>query len=146
MVAMDFLLSPKERAQKYWDGFLYKTLIECERQFTWLAFTIKGKSLVGKGTLEREDRKYHFSLECSPFNPGRMERIWVETPHLIKSFDIHFNGDGSLCLYHPILDLKGRPYIDLVDVLPWISEWIDYYELYLKYKVWLGPEHPHYIK
>ncbi len=29
---MDFILNPKERAQKYWMGFLYKTMIECEKE------------------------------------------------------------------------------------------------------------------
>lgn len=143
MVAMDFLLSPRERAQKYWVGFLYKTKIECERAFDWLKFEVNGKFLLGYGSIERNGRKYHFKIECSPFFPGRFERVWVETKNLKKSFETHFNADGSLCLYHPILDLKGRPYIELVDVIPWISEWILCYDKYLEYKVWVGPEHPH---
>ncbi|MDQ6528932.1 hypothetical protein [Flavobacterium sp. LHD-85] len=140
---MDFMLSPKERAQKYWAGFLYKTQIECERAFDWLHFEVKGQILLATGSLERNGRTYHFKIEWSPFFPGRFDRVWVETKKLKKSFDTHFNGDGSLCLYHPIKDLKGRPYVELVDIIPWISEWMCYYDKYLDYKVWLGPEHPH---
>lgn len=140
---MDFMLNPKERAQKYWMGFLYKTMIECEKEFKWLSFEVKGKLLEGKGTLELNHRKYHLKLLCSPFFPNRFERVMVETKNLIKCADTHFNGDGSLCLYHPVFDLKGRPYLDLVEVIPWISEWIYYYDKYLEYKVWLGPEYPH---
>lgn len=140
---MDFMLNPKERAQKYWMGFLYKTMIECEKEFKWLSFQVRGKFLEGKGTLELNHRKYHFKLLCSPFFSNRFERVMVETKNLIKCADTHFNGDGSLCLYHPVFDLKGRPYLDLVEVIPWISEWIYYYDKYLEYKVWLGPEYPH---
>lgn len=140
---MDFMLNPKERAQKYWMGFLYKTMIECEKEFKWLSFEVKGKLLEGKGTLELNSRKYHLKLLCSPFFPNRFERVTVETKNLIKCADTHFNGDGSLCLYHPIFDLKGKPYLDLVEVIPWISEWVYYYDKYLEYRVWLGPEYPH---
>ena len=140
---MDFILNPKERAQKYWMGFLYKTMIECEKEFKWLSFEVKGKLLEGKGTLELNSRKYHLKLLCSPFFPNRFERVSVETKNLIKCADTHFNGDGSLCLYHPIFDLKGKPYLDLVEVIPWISEWVYYYDKYLEYRVWLGPEYPH---
>ena len=140
---MDFILNPKERAQKYWMGFLYKTMIECEKEFKWLSFEVKGKLLEGKGTLELNSRKYHLKLLCSPFFPNRFERVTVETKNLIKCADTHFNGDGSLCLYHPIFDLKGQPYLNLVEVIPWISEWVYYYDKYLEYRVWLGPEYPH---
>ena len=140
---MDLILNPKERAQKYWMGFLYKTMIECEKEFKWLSFEVKGKLLEGKGTLELNSRKYHLKLLCSPFFPNRFERVTVETKNLIKCADTHFNGDGSLCLYHPIFDLKGKPYLDLVEVIPWISEWVYYYDKYLEYRVWLGPEYPH---
>lgn len=143
MEVMDFILNPKERAQKYWMGFLYKTMIECEREFKWMTFEVKGKLLEGKGSLKSNGRKYHFKLLCSPFFPNRFERVMVETKNLIKCADTHFNGDGSLCLYHPIFDLKGKPYLDLVEVIPWISEWVYYYDKYLEYRVWLGPEYPH---
>lgn len=140
---MDFMLNTKERAQKYWIGFLYKTMIECENEFRWLSFQVKGKMLKGEGTLELNNRKYHLKLQFSPFFPNRFERVMVETKNLIKCADTHFNGDGSLCLYHPIFDLKGKPYLDLLEVIPWISEWVYYYDKYLEYKVWLGPEYPH---
>ena len=81
---MDFILNPKERAQKYWMGFLYKTMIECEKEFKWLSFEVKGKLLEGKGTLELNSRKYHLKLLCSPFLPNRFERVTVETKNLIK--------------------------------------------------------------
>lgn len=142
---MDFMLKTKENAQRYWIGFLYKTMIECEKEFKWLSFQVKGRSLKGKGTLELNGRKYQFKLLYSPFFSNRFDRVTVETKNLIKCADTHFNGDGSLCLYHPILDLKGKSYFELVEVIPWISEWVYYYDKFLEYKTWIGPEYPHNI-
>lgn len=140
---MDFLLNPKEKAQKYWLGFLAKTCIECEEQFSWLLFQFVDGKLVGTGSQLYKGRTYKITVEYSPFNWGRFDRVYIETKGLKKSFDTHFNGDGSLCLYHPIKDLNGRPYINLVEIIPWISEWIYCYDKYLEFNVWVGPEHPH---
>lgn len=142
---MDSLLSPKEKAQKYWMGFLAKTWIECENKFNWVTFRLIGKTLTGTGTKVYNGRTYEFTIEYSPFNLMRFDRIYVKTKGLIQTFDTHFNADGSLCLYHPIKDLHGRPYIELVDIIPWISEWLYCYDKYLEFKVWVLPEHPHKI-
>ena len=146
MIVTDFMLSPKQKAQKYWLGFLGKTMIECEKQFNWVKFNLEGNRLKGIGTLREEGKNFKFTILYSPFYEYRFDRIYVETKDLIKSLDTHMYDNDTLCLYHPINDLKGRQYIDLVDILPWISEWVYYYCQYLKYKVWLGPEHPHNFK
>lgn len=145
MGVMDFMLSDSEKARKYWVGFLFKTKLACEAAFDWLTFELKGRVLEGRGTLEENGKTYHFTILYSPFFHSRFERVMVETKKLRKCADTHFNGDGSLCLYHPIMDLKGRAYLDLVEVIPWISEWVYYYGKYVKYKTWLGPEYPHNI-
>lgn len=142
---MDFMLSPKDKAQKYWLGFLVKTMIECEQKFSWLKFTIAGKHLKGTGSLKNNEREYKFTILYSPFFKSRFDRITVETKGLKKSFATHFNGDGTLCLYHAIKDLQGRPFLELVDIIPWISEWVYGYEKFLEYNVWIMPEHSHNI-
>lgn len=140
------MLSPKQKAQKYWLGFLANTMVECEKQFEWVTFHIQGEVLKGTGHLIEDGLEFRFTIYYSPFYVLRFDRIIVERKGLIRSPETHFNGDGTLCLYHPVNDLKGQEYIDLVDILPWISEWVYYYCQYLKYKVWLGPEHPHNFK
>lgn len=98
---------------------------------------------MGTATQVYNGRTYKFTIEYSPFNRGRFDRVYVESKGLIKSFDTHFNGDGSLCLYHPTKDLYGRPFVELVDIIPWIAEWLYSYDKYLEFKVWVTPEHPH---
>jgi len=140
---MDFLLNPKEKAQKYWLGFLAKTWLECEQQFNWLTFKLVDKKLIGIGSQLYNGKTYNFIIAYSPFNGLRFDRVYVETKGLKKAFDTHFNADGSLCLHHPIKDLNGKPFIELVEIIPWISEWIYSYDKYLEYKVWVTPEHSH---
>ena len=146
MIATGFMLSEKECAKKNWVGFLIKTKLECEKNFKWLTFTIKNGKLLGKGSLTENGNKYDFTIFCSPFFRGRFERVIVESKKLKRSVDTHFNGDGTLCLYHPVYDLHQKPFVSLVDVIPWLSEWVYLYEKYLEFNVWLGPEYPHNIK
>ena len=77
MEVMDFMLNPKERAQKYWMGFLYKTMIECEKEFKWLSFEVKGKLLEGKGTLDLNSRKYHFKKIQFLHVRASLHSIWL---------------------------------------------------------------------
>ena len=37
-------------------------------------------------------------------NMNTSSDVKIETKNLIKCADRHFNGNGSLCLYHPIFD------------------------------------------
>ena len=50
---------------------------------------------------------------------------------------------GDLCLYHPL----SQPWQGTEDlhatILPWVAEWLVFYELYLTKGRWLGPEIPH---
>lgn len=140
---MDFILNAKQRAQKYSLGFLYRTKLDCEKVCKWMTFNVKSNYLEGKGTYEKNGRAYHFKLVFSPFFPDRFDRVRVETKDLIQCADTHFNADGTLCLYHPILDLEGRPYLNLIDILPWITEWVYCYDKYLRFKTWVLPEYPH---
>jgi hypothetical protein len=140
---MDFMLSPSEKAQKYWMGFLCKTWLDCSDKFDWLKFEVKNKHLVAKGKQVLNGREFNFAIHFSPFFKVRFDRVFVESKDLKISADTHFNGDGSLCLYHPVFDLKNKPYMELIDVIPWISEWVYYYDKFLEYKTWLGPEYPH---
>ena len=52
-------------------------------------------------------------------------------------------GNGPLCLYDP----RETPWQRMDNVhqkiIPWIAEWLVYYELYLIYGKWLGPEALH---
>jgi hypothetical protein len=50
---------------------------------------------------------------------------------------------GDLCLY----DFREQPWMATDNlhekIIPWVAEWLVYYELFLLTGKWLGPEAPH---
>ena len=146
MVAMGFMLNEVDRARQFYHGFLLATKLQCEQRFEWVKFKITGRALLGAGKLVENGFEYHFKINYSPFWSSRFDMITVESNDLNKCADTHFNADGSLCLYHPRHDLKDRPFMPLVEIIPWLSEWVFYYDKYREYKLWVGPEYPHGIK
>jgi hypothetical protein len=143
---MGFMLSDLEKARRFPLGFLLATKIECEENFRWLKFSIAKNLLTAKGELSKNGRNYNFEIAYSPFFLGRFDRVKVKGKDLIQCADTHFNGDKTLCLYHPVHDLRGRLFMPLVKIIPFISEWVYYYDKYRKYSVWVGPEYPHRLK
>lgn len=117
-----------------------------EKYFDWLDVWIdtNEKSLKGVGKLKIGDKSYLIRLSFSPFFPFRYDRIFIEDKSIKYSNDIHLYGnDLSLCLYHPVVDQPLLRKIPLFKMIPWISEWIIFYEQWKKYGVWLGKEIKH---
>ena len=146
MVAMGFLLNEVDRARKFYHGFLLFTKLQCEEKYSWLNFKIEGRKLIGEGKLSENGFDYEFQIDYSPFWPVRFDMITVDSKGLRKCADTHFNPDNSLCLYHPKHDMNGKSFMPLVEIIPWLSEWVMYYNRYREYKIWTGPEYPHINK
>lgn len=135
--------NPKNLARQYPAGFLIKSMRDCEGHFKWMKFNFRNRGIEGEGRLSPNGRAYDFKLVYSPLLPERFERVRVNGNSVKPSFETHFNGDGTLCLYHPVWDVKKKGYLELVEIIPMLSEWVYYYDKYLEYNIWLGPEYPH---
>ncbi|AZI20603.1 hypothetical protein [Chryseobacterium taklimakanense] len=136
----------KKQNQKRWFPYLLVQKALVEQYFDWLDVWIdtKEKSLKGEGKLKIGDKSYSIRLSFSPFFPFRYDRIFIEDKSIKYSNDIHLYGnDLSLCLYHPVIDQPLLSRIPLFKMIPWISEWIIFYEQWKKYGVWLGKEIKH---
>jgi|SRR5690606_10738353 hypothetical protein len=131
--------------RKNWYTFLHIQKLLVEKHFDWLDLTIncKSKSLIGKGLLRIGNKKYNILLSYSPFHSHRYDRIYVDDKRIKYNNEIHLYGDLSLCLYHPVIDKPAFQIIPLFKMIPWISEWIIFYEQWRKYGVWLGKEIKH---
>jgi hypothetical protein len=99
--------------------------------------------ILGKGFIHVQDQKFDVLLKYSPFLPNRFDRIYLSGKNIQYNSKIHVYGDGSLCLYHPILDKPLFKIIPLFRMIPWISEWCVHYLEWRKYGVWLGKEIMH---
>lgn len=122
---------------------LFVEMLLVEKHFEWLKMEIKGKVLLGKGTLKIAHKCYLIELFYSPFYPNRFERIYIIDKTIKYNRKIHIYNDLSLCLYHPIIDKPLFKTIHLYKMIPWITEWCIYYEEWKKYGIWFGKEIKH---
>lgn len=137
----------KNENKKNWFPFLIVQKALVEKHFDWLDLSIdvKDKSLKGKGVLKIGDKSYFIKLAFSPFFPFRYDKIFIEDKSIKYNDNIHlYANDLSLCLYHPVIDQPILNKIPLFKMIPWIPEWIVFYEQWKKYGVWLGKEIKHY--
>ena len=136
----------RKKNQQDWFPFLIAQKALVEKYFNWLNLSIdvKNKSLEGKGILNIGEKSYSIQLSFSPFFPYRYDRIFVQDKSIKYNDNIHLYAvDLSLCLYHPIIDQPVLNKIPLFKMIPWISEWIVFYEQWKKYGVWFGKEIKH---
>lgn len=77
------------------------------------------------------------------YEPGKEPRVFILKPDIDLSAKIHIYSNGSLCLYHPI-ETPWKHTDNLHEkIVPWIHEWILFYELFLLEGKWLGKSAPH---
>ncbi len=77
------------------------------------------------------------------YHPLEVPKVHIMSPEIINSPNIHRYADMSLCLYFPPDDPWKKTDLIHKKLIPWTSEWLVYYELYLHTGDWLGPEAPH---
>ena len=77
------------------------------------------------------------------YRPKSSPTVRILSPKIEMSSNIHVYRDGSLCLYYPP-DEKWKE-TDLISkkIIPWVAEWLLYYEMFLLTGKWEGPEAPH---
>lgn len=131
--------------QKDWYIFLSIQKFLVEKHFEWLKLSIdkNTKTLIGSGRLNIAGKDHSILISYSSFHKYRYERIFINDKSLKYNNDIHLYGDLSLCLYHPTIDQSIFRRLSLFEIIPWISEWIIFYEQWKKYGVWLGKEIKH---
>jgi len=77
------------------------------------------------------------------YRKNGVPKVRVLDPEIQWSSDIHMYKDGSLCLYKPSeIPWKSSDNIH-EKIIPWIAEWLVFYELYLFKGKWLGPSAIH---
>lgn len=102
--------------------------------------------LVCKGVISNPDfrNRYEVEIRCV-YGSEPYTRI-LQPASIVPSPEIHMYSDHSLCLHYP-QDLKWSAWTLIYKyTIPWLVEWIIYYELYLvNGGKWEGPESPVHI-
>jgi len=125
-------------------GLLLFQQKQIEKNFTFLKCNIQNNVLICIGILQPPDcNSYKIKIE---YTAGNEPKTTILSPHIEPNKHIHMYKDHSLCLYFPP-DMRWNEKIKLHEyTIPWISEWILYYEIYLiNGNKWEGQESPYHI-
>ncbi|MGV8111823.1 MAG: phospholipase D-like domain-containing protein [Lentimicrobium sp.] len=102
---------------------------------------VKGK-LVCSGVIQPtpDCEKYKVRIE---FYPGHQPHVYVKSPEISPSSEIHVYREGFLCLFDP-RETKWKDTLKIAEyTIPWTIEWILYYELWKITGKWEGKESIH---
>ena len=113
-----------------------------ESHFTFLNCRIHKKVLVCTGFVSPNGCKVRYRVKIE-YVAGCEPKTTILEPYIEPCKEIHMYQDHSLCLHYPP-DLPWNEKILIHEyTIPWLIEWIVYYELYLiNGNVWEGSESP----
>lgn len=136
-------LQTKFGGQKLPNSFAFAIMQkrEIEEKFTFLKCRIENDTLVCRGIFQPENcNAYNIRIE---FRAGCFPQVYIISPEIKPNSDIHIYSEGALCLFYPG-DMKWKDTTSIAEnTIPWIFEWILFYELYLLTGVWEGEFVPH---
>ena len=122
---------------------IQKKLIE--ENFSFLKCNIRNRVLICTGSIQPEGcGRYNIKIE---YVAGLEPKSTILSHEIEPSKEIHMYNDRSICLYYPP-DMAWNEKTHVYKyTIPWISEWIVFYELYLvNGNIWEGRESPAHIK
>ncbi|MGV8963801.1 MAG: phospholipase D-like domain-containing protein [Candidatus Saccharimonadaceae bacterium] len=131
--------SGQKRQNSFSISMLQKTWIE--RKFSFLKCRIENDTLICRGKFKVDGcNTYDIRIE---FRADLFPQVYILNPAIISNAEIHIYNEGSLCLFYPG-ELKWKNTTQIAEyTIPWIYEWILYYELYLLTGVWEGAFETH---
>jgi hypothetical protein len=116
---------------------------QIEEHYRFLRCKFDGNVLVCTGTIKHPDYQNVYRLQIRCVAGSEPSCKILEPSNIQPSQEIHMYPDHTLCLHYPP-DMKwtGQTQIYLFTI-PWLLEWIHYYEIYLiNGGKWEGPESP----
>jgi hypothetical protein len=110
----------------------------------WPEFKSKksGNFISWTGVLSPDKIAYTVKID---YTFKRSPKVWVLKPELTPPLR-HVYPDKSLCLYYPFDPVKHKwtPSKSIaLTIVPWTSEWLYCYELWVATQKWAGIEAPH---
>jgi len=131
------------QSKKY--AFLYHQKLLIEQTFSYLKCDIKNNVLVCIGWLQPQDCKDRYKVKIE-YVVGYEPKTTILKPFILPSKHIHMYKDHSVCLHYPP-DMRWNEKIKICEyTIPWVSEWIIFYEIYQITGKWEGRESPVHIR
>lgn len=119
---------------------------QMEKYYSYLNYEIKNNVLICKGWIQPEGCKVSYKIKIE-YVSGHEPKSTILSPKIEPCKEIHMYNDYSLCLHYPP-DMHWNAQVPIhAFTLPWISEWVVFYELYLiNGNIWEGRESPTHIR
>jgi hypothetical protein len=112
------------------------------KNFPFFCCRISGLEIVCRGRIQPSEHSPIYRVEIR-YAPWRTPEVRVIDPEIKFTKGAHMYGDGTLCLY----DWREQPWQNTwhlhATIVPWIAEWLVFYELLLLTGKWHGPEALH---
>lgn len=113
-----------------------------DKNFNCFKTSIINGKLICTGELQpiQDCEKYKVRIE---FFPGQQPHVYVKSPKLPDSNEIHLYREGFLCLFDPG-ETHWKDTLKIAEyTIPWTIEWILYYELWKVTGKWEGKASTH---
>lgn len=121
----------------------FKQKYHIEKNYSYLNCNISNNQLVCYGKLQPNEFCEIYKVKII-YNRGYKPKVFIIEPKITYNDDIHLYTDNSLCLFHPTDLIWNDDKIIIANtIIPWISEWIIFYEIWKVIGKWLGDEVKH---
>ncbi|MEQ2005254.1 MAG: hypothetical protein ABMA26_00540 [Limisphaerales bacterium] len=131
---------PTNKADRYHKVVCEQALVR--RSFPGLHARIRGQELTCRGRIQPTEHSAPYRVEIK-YQPWSSPEIRVIEPALKFTSGAHMYRNDTLCLY----DWREQPWQNKwhlhETVIPWVAEWLVFYELFLLTGKWLGPSANH---
>lgn len=122
-------------------SMLHRELSFIQRYYNFIKSKISNGILYCHGSYQPSNKAYKYLIRYDGFNNPN---VTITSQEIEYNDDIHlYARDNSLCLHFP-KDKDWTPRLPLSHtIIPWIHEWLVFYELYLITGRWQHPYVPH---
>ncbi len=111
------------------------------KRFPQFKFFRNGNGLKWIGELQSTNCSKKYKIEII-YRGKKTPKVFILAPKL-ESNAPHTFSDGSLCLCHPNDNSWKQNDLISCTIIPWVAEWIYFYEVWKDTGIWFGREASH---
>lgn len=94
------------------------------------------------GTLQPHENMPVYTVKIT-YRSWKNPRVKVISPELVKKPPHFYRKTQTLCLYHPEKFAWKKEYPIAITIIPWVSSWLYFYEVWKQTDKWYGEEAEH---
>jgi hypothetical protein len=125
----------KNNSHKYRKIVLEKELVR--KVFPFFKTEIRGVKLICRGWIQTSDKSKQYRIEIE-YEPWNSPVTHIIEPAIEPNINAHMYPDGALCLFDWREQHWQNHWHLHETIVPWIAEWLVFYELYSLTGIWHG--------